>query len=88
MKITAGDLHPPGQSPEQLPKLTGSEATTVILGGLTYTLVHFCDGWTLFNSPGNAGLTVVFLLLQYFGPGIIKTFLTLRTGNTWVPDQG
>ena len=69
-------------------KLTGSEATTVILGGLTYTLVHFCDGWTLFNSPGNAGLTVVFLLLQYFGPGIIKTFLTLRTGNAWVPDQG
>jgi hypothetical protein len=65
-------------------KLTGSAATTVILGGLTYTLVHFFDGWTLFNSPGNAVLTVVFLLLQYFGPGMIKTFLTLRTGNAWV----
>jgi hypothetical protein len=41
-------------------KLTGSVATTVILGGLTYTLVHFMDDWTLFNSPGNAVLTVVF----------------------------
>ena len=22
--------------------------------------------------------------MQYFGPGMIKTFLTLRTGNAWV----
>jgi hypothetical protein len=27
---------------------------------------------------------VIFLFLQYFGPGLIKSVLTLRTGNAWV----
>jgi len=27
---------------------------------------------------------VMFLLLQYFGPGMVKAVLTLRTGNAWV----
>ena len=65
-------------------KLTGSTATTVILGGLTYMLLHFFDGWTSFNSPGNAALSVILLLLLYLGPGMVKTVLTLRTGNAWV----
>lgn len=29
-------------------------------------------------------LSVIFLMFQYFGPGMIKSFLTLRTGNAWV----
>ncbi len=65
-------------------RLTGSTATTVILGGVTYTLLHCFDGWLVFTSPGAAVLSVVFLFLQYFGPGLIKTVLTLRTGNAWV----
>src|SRR5699024_116376 len=32
-------------------KLTGSVPTTVILGGLTYTALHFFDGWTNFQTP-------------------------------------
>jgi hypothetical protein len=27
---------------------------------------------------------LIFVLLQYFGPGMIKTVITLRTGNAWV----
>ena len=65
-------------------RLTGSVPTTVILGGLTYTLMHCFDGWMVFDSPGNAVLSVCALLLTYFGPGMIKTVLTLRTGNAWV----
>lgn len=65
-------------------KLTSSVATTVILGGITYTALHFFDGWTVFRSPGDAVLSVIFLLLLYLGPGMIKAFLTLRTGNAWV----
>lgn len=65
-------------------RLTGSAATTVILGGVTYALLHFFDGWTLFTSPGNAALSVTFLFFQYFAPGMFKTFVTLRTGNAWV----
>jgi hypothetical protein len=65
-------------------RLTGSTASTVILGGLTYTLLHIWDAWTVFTSPGNAVLSVIFLVFTYFGPGMIKTVLTVRTGNAWV----
>ena len=64
--------------------LTGSTASTVILGGLTYTLLHIWDAWTIFSSPGSTVLSVIFLIMTYFGPGMIKTFLTTRTGNAWV----
>jgi hypothetical protein len=65
-------------------RLTGSTATTVILGGLTYTALHIWDAWTVFDSPGNAALSLVFLLMTYFAPGMFKTVLTVRTGNAWV----
>jgi hypothetical protein len=65
-------------------RLTGSVATTVILGGVTYTLLHCFDGWLSFSNPSAAVLSVIFLFFQYFGPGMIKTFLTVRTGNAWV----
>jgi len=65
-------------------RLTGSAATTVILGGVTYTLLHCFDGWLAYTTPTAVVLSVIFLFLQYLGPGMIKTVLTLRTGNAWV----
>ena len=32
----------------------------------------------------NVALSLIFVGLQYFGPGMIKTVITLRTGNAWV----
>jgi hypothetical protein len=65
-------------------KLTGSTATTVILGGLTYAAFHLWDAWTVFTSPSGALLSVLFLVLTYLGPGMMKSVLTVRTGNAWV----
>ena len=65
-------------------RLTGSVPATVILGGVTYALLHFFDGWTTFADPVDALMSVLFLLLFYTGPGMFKTFLTVRTGNAWV----
>jgi hypothetical protein len=65
-------------------RLTGSVATTVILGGVTYTLLHCFDGWMAFDTASAAVLSVLFLFMQYFGPGMAKTYLTVRTGNAWV----
>jgi hypothetical protein len=64
--------------------LTGSTATTVILGGVTYTLLHCFDGWLSVDTLKATVLSVIFLFFQYFGPGMIKAVLTLRTGNAWV----
>lgn len=65
-------------------KLTGSAVATVLLGGLTYAAMHIVEGWSLFNTPQDVALSQIFVLLQYFGPGMIKTVITLRTGNAWV----
>jgi hypothetical protein len=64
--------------------MTGSVPATVVLGGLVYTAVHASDSWTVLTSPGNALLSGCLLLLTYFGPGLIKTLITVRTGNAWV----
>ncbi len=64
-------------------KLTGSTATTVVLGGITYTLLHLWDAWTVLTSPANWLLSIIFLFFTYFGPGMMKTMLTVRTGNAW-----
>ncbi|GAA4101284.1 hypothetical protein [Actinomadura miaoliensis] len=65
-------------------RLTGSVAATVVLGGLTYAAMHLWDAWTVFDSPGHAALSIVFLLFTYVPPGMVKTTLTVRTGNAWV----
>ncbi len=64
--------------------LTGSIPATVVLGGLTYAALHGYDSWMVFAGPGDIVLSVCFLLLLYVAPGMVKTWLTLRTGNAWV----
>jgi hypothetical protein len=58
--------------------------SAVLLGGLTYAAMHLVEGWSTFDTPRNVTLSLIFVLLQYFGPGMIKGVLTLRTGNAWV----
>jgi hypothetical protein len=65
-------------------KLTGSAISAVLLGGITYAAMHIVEGWSAFDSPRDTVLSLIFVLLQYFGPGMIKSVLTLRTGNAWV----
>jgi hypothetical protein len=65
-------------------RLTGSIPATVILGGVSYAVIHAFDPWAVWATPGAATLSVLFLFFQYFGPGLVKSVLTLRTGNAWV----
>ena len=69
-------------------KLTGSTISAVLLGGLTYSAMHIVEGWSAFDSPRDTALSLIFVLLTYFGPGMIKSVLTLRTGNAWVHALG
>jgi hypothetical protein len=64
--------------------LTRSVPATVVLGGLTYALLHCFEAWTVLDSPKGIAVSVSLLLLQYAGPGMVKAVLTLRTGNAWV----
>jgi hypothetical protein len=65
-------------------KLTGSAISAILLGGLSYAAVHIVEGWSAFDSPRHTALSLIFVLFQYFGPGMMKAVLTLRTGNAWV----
>ena len=69
-------------------RLTGSAISTVLLGGLTYAAMHLVEGWSAFGSPRDTALSLLFVLLSYVGPGMIKSVLTLRTGNAWVHALG
>jgi hypothetical protein len=69
-------------------RLTGSVISAVLLGGVTYAGMHIVEGWSAFDSPRNTALSLIFVLLQYFGPGMIKSVLTLRSGNAWVHALG
>jgi len=64
--------------------VTGSQITAALLGGCTYALVHFFEGWTVYTSFFGIFTSVGFLILQYFVPGMIKSALTIRSGNAWV----
>ena len=65
-------------------KLTGSTAATVVLGGFTYAALHLSEYWTRYDSPAHVALSVIFIVLFFGGPGMVKAYLTLRTGNAWV----
>lgn len=65
-------------------KLTGSAVTTVLLGALSYAALHIFEYWTVYDSVSHAALSVLFVVLTFIGPGLIKSYLTLRTGNAWV----
>ena len=65
-------------------RLTGSATTTVLLGAVSYAALHVTEYWTVYDSLRHGVLSVIFILLTFFWPGLIKSFLTLRTGNAWV----
>jgi hypothetical protein len=72
----------------RLLRLTGSFTATTLLGGLAYALLHIFDSWAVYTSPSASVLSVIFVLLQYTVPGMIKVVLTVRTANAWVHALG
>lgn len=65
-------------------RLTGSAIATVLLGGLTYAAFHLTEYWTSYATFEASIVSISFVILQFIGPGIVKSYLTIRTGNAWV----
>jgi hypothetical protein len=65
-------------------KLTGSTAATVVLGGFTYAALHLSEYWTRYDTSAHGALSFAFIMLLFGGPGMVKSYLTQRTGNAWV----
>jgi hypothetical protein len=65
-------------------KLTNSPVATVLLGGVSYVVLHVFEYWTLYDSVPHALLSAIFVMLTFVPPGLMKSYLTLRTANAWV----
>ena len=61
-----------------------SPPVAFLVGAVTYPLMHVFESWTRYDSPYHAAVSVIFVLLTFFPPGFMKSFLTFRTGNAWV----
>lgn len=64
--------------------VTGSFTSSVVLGGVAYTLMHLPESWMKFTSSSQVVLSMIFLFFTYFFPGMVKAVMTLRTGNACV----
>jgi hypothetical protein len=65
-------------------RLAGSPAAAVLLGAVSYAAVHVFEYWTVYDSVPHALLSVITVLLTFGPPGLMKSYLTLRTANAWV----
>jgi hypothetical protein len=65
-------------------KVTGSAAAAIVYGALTYAGLHLFEYWAVYDSLTNGVLTITFVFLQFTAPGLVKSYLTWRTGNAWV----
>jgi hypothetical protein len=61
-----------------------SKPVAFLVGAVSYPLMHVFESWTRYDSPDHAAVSVLFVLLTFFPAGVMKSFLTFRTGNAWV----
>jgi hypothetical protein len=69
-----------------LPRYTRlvSPATAFLLGAASYPAIHIFETFTRYDSLYHSLISVIFVFLFFFPPGVMKSFLTMRTGNAWV----
>lgn len=61
-----------------------SPMTAFLLGAASYPAMHIFESWTQYDSLAHGTLSVILVFVTFFPPGLMKSFLTIRTGNAWV----
>jgi hypothetical protein len=61
-----------------------SPATAYLPGAASYPLMHAFEYWTRYDSVTRGAISVIFVFLTFFPPGLVRSYLTMRTGNAWV----
>jgi hypothetical protein len=61
-----------------------SPATAFLVGAASYPAIHIFETFTRYDSPCDSLISAIFVFLFFFPPGVMKSFLTMRTGNAWV----
>jgi hypothetical protein len=61
-----------------------SPMTAYLLGAISYPTIHIFESGTRYDSIGAAARSLTFVYLLFIPAGLMKSFLTWRTGNAWV----
>jgi hypothetical protein len=61
-----------------------SPMTAYLLGAVSYPTMHIFESGTRYDSIGAAAMSLAFVYLLFVPAGLMKSFLTWRTGNAWV----
>jgi hypothetical protein len=61
-----------------------SPMTAYLLGAVSYPTMHIFESGTQYDSIGAAAMSLTFVYLLLIPAGLMKSFLTWRTGNAWV----
>jgi hypothetical protein len=61
-----------------------SPMTAYLLGALSYPTMHIFESATRYDSIHAAAMSLAFVYLLFIPAGLMKSFLTWRTGNAWV----
>ena len=61
-----------------------SPMTAYLLGAVSYPTMHIFESGTRYDSIGAAAMSLTFVYLLLTPAGLMKSFLTWRTGNAWV----
>jgi hypothetical protein len=61
-----------------------SPMTAYLLGAVSYPTMHIFESGTRYDSIRAAAMSLTFVYLLLIPAGLMKSFLTWRTGNAWV----
>ena len=61
-----------------------SPMTAYLLGAVSYPTIHIFESGTRYDSITAAAMSLTFVYLLFIPAGLMKSFLTWRTGNVWV----
>ena len=61
-----------------------SPMTAYLLGAVSYPTIHIFESGTRYDSITAAAMSLTFVYLLFIPAGLMKSFLTWRTGNAWV----
>jgi hypothetical protein len=61
-----------------------SPAMAYLLAAASYPALHIFESWTNYDTPMHGLISVLFAFLVFFPAGLMKSYLTMRTGNAWV----
>jgi hypothetical protein len=61
-----------------------SPMAAYLLGAVSYPTMHIFESGTRYDSIEAAAMSLTFVYLLFIPAGLMKSFLTWRTGNAWV----